>query len=74
MNCSECQVIIHACQGDELVEKLLAETEAHLAGCTDCRHEVADLLACLTRLRAAFPDQMPPAALWDKIQVRTRTK
>lgn len=72
MNCAECQDIIHAYQGDELEEQLLAETEAHLASCPDCRHEAADLLASLARLRATFPDQMPPAALWGKILAQTR--
>ena len=74
MNCAECQELIHACQGDELEEQLLAETEAHLAGCPDCRREVADLLTSLSRLRAAFPEQRPPATLWDRIQGQTGTQ
>ena len=74
MNCAECQDIIHACQGDELEERLLAETETHLTGCTDCRHEAADLVSFLNRLRAAFPNQMPPAALWEKVRGRTKTR
>ncbi len=74
MNCAECHELIHAYQGDELEEQLLAETEAHLSDCSDCRHEAADLLVALTRLRAAFPDQIPPTALWEKIQAQTRTQ
>jgi anti-sigma factor RsiW len=74
MNCAECQDVIHASQGDELEEQLLAETEAHLANCPDCRHEAAELLASLNRLRAAFPDQRPPAALLEKIQAHTMTQ
>ena len=66
MDCTECQGIVHACHGDELEEQLLAEAEAHLSGCCDCRKEAADLLASLDRLRVAFPDQMPPEALWEK--------
>lgn len=73
MNCTECQEIVHTCQGDELEEQLLAETEAHLSGCSDCRHQAADLLASLNRLRATFPDHRPPPALWAKIQGQTRT-
>ena len=74
MNCSECQDIIHAYQDDELEELLLAKTEAHLASCPDCRHEAADLLASLNRLRATFPDQIPSPALWDRIQAQTSTR
>ena len=74
MNCSECQDIIHAYQDDELEEQLLTKTEAHLASCPDCRHEAADLVSFLNRLRAAFPNQMPPAALWEKVRGRTKTR
>lgn len=74
MNCAESRELIHANQGDELEERLQAETEAHLSACPDCRREAAHLLASLSGLRAAFPEQTPPATLREKILGWARTQ
>jgi len=74
MNCAEDQDLINAYLDDELEEQLRTSLEPHLSGCPDCSHEAASLRASLHRLRETFPEQMPPAALWEKVQTKTETE
>jgi hypothetical protein len=46
----------------ELEEETLAETQAHLAGCTACREELESLSAIWTKL-GVLPKEQPSAAL-----------
>ena len=70
MNCTECQDFINAYLGEELQEQLRAEVESHLASCSECSYEAANWQTCLSWLRKTFPEQVPPAKLWEKIQAR----
>jgi hypothetical protein len=48
--------------------------ESHLSGCPDCRLQAANLQSSPNRLQMTFPDQVPPAELWNKIQARIKAK
>lgn len=74
MKCAECQELIDAYLDDELEEPLRANLESHLSGCPDCSDKAADLRSSLRRLQETFPDQVPPAALWNKIQAQIRAQ
>jgi anti-sigma factor RsiW len=74
MNCAECQDLIHSHLDDELEEQLLTEVVSHLAGCPDCSRELGNLHTSLGWLRKTYPEQAPPAALREKIQVRMKTQ
>ncbi len=73
MNCTECQDVIHSFLDGELEGTSRVEVQSHLAHCADCSHELADWQTSLSELQRTFPDQAPPAALWDRIQARTMT-
>ncbi len=68
MNCAEFLDLFNPYLDHKLEERLRAEVEAHLADCPDCHCEAADWQTCLDWLRKTFPEQAPPAALWEKIQ------
>ncbi len=68
MNCTEFLDFVNSYLDDELEEQSRAEVEAHLADCPDCCCEVADWRTCIDWLRQTFPEQAPPAELWEKIQ------
>jgi anti-sigma factor RsiW len=72
--CVECQDLINAYLDGELEEQLRTGLESHLDGCSDCSHKVADLRSSLGQLQETFPDQVPPAELWAKIQARLKTQ
>jgi anti-sigma factor RsiW len=67
MNCSEFLDFVNSYLDDELEEQARAEVEAHLADCPDCNNEAADWQTYLQWLRHTFPEQTPPAELWEKI-------
>ncbi len=72
MKCAECQNLVQSYLGDELEEQLRVEVESHIAGCPDCGCQAADWQTCISWLRKTFPEQSPPAELWEKIQARTK--
>lgn len=72
MNCTECLDLINSYLDDELEEPLREEVESHLASCSSCSDQVADRQTSLRRLRETFPEQVPPAELWEKIQAGTK--
>lgn len=73
MNCAQCQDFINAYLDGELGERLRAEVESHLSSCSDCGCDVANWEACLDWLRRAFPEQMAPVELWEKVRASTET-
>ena len=74
MKCTECQDFVHSYLGDELDEQVQADIESHLAGCPDCGHKVGNWQTCLSWLQRTFPEQAPPAELWEKIQAKMESK
>jgi anti-sigma factor RsiW len=74
MNCTECQDLINAYLGDELEGQLRTEVESHLTSCPDCNCEAANWQTCFDCLRKTFPEQAPPAELWEKIRARKETQ
>ena len=74
MNCAECQDVVDSYLGGELEGQLRTEIESHLANCADCSGEAAEWQTCLSWLRETFPEQAPPAALWEKTRARTKTE
>ena len=74
MNCTECRDLIHSHLDDELEEQLLTEVVSHLASCSECYNELANLRTSLSWLRKTYPERVPPAALREKIQARTKTQ
>lgn len=72
MNCADYQDLIHSYLGDELESALRGDLESHLFACSECGREAATWQTCLRRLRETFPEQAPPAELWDKIQTKTQ--
>ena len=74
MNCAECEEFVNSYLDGELGERLRMAVESHLATCTDCGCDVANWQTCLDWLRRAFPERVPPAELWEKIQARTDTQ
>ena len=73
MNCTECLDLINSYLDDELEKQLRSEVASHLASCSGCSDEAAECQTSLCRLRETFPEQVPPAGLWEKIQARTKT-
>ncbi len=71
MDCVEFMRMINSYLDDDLEGTLRVEGENHLTDCPDCYGEVADWQTCLDWLRKTFPEQAPPAELWEKIQGRT---
>ncbi len=72
MDCAEFIRMMNSYLDGDLEGALRAEVESHLAECPDCCGEVADWQTCLDWLRKTFPEQVPSAELWEKIQCRTR--
>ncbi|MCP4540253.1 MAG: hypothetical protein GY832_24200 [Chloroflexi bacterium] len=73
MNCTEYLNLINSYLDDELEEPLRSKVESHLASCPSCSDQVADCQTSLCRLRETFPEQTPPAELWEKVQARLVT-
>ncbi|MCP4541038.1 MAG: hypothetical protein GY832_28210 [Chloroflexi bacterium] len=70
MNCIECLNLINSYLDDELEEPLRSKVESHLTSCSSCSNQVSDRQTSLRRLRETFPEQTPPAELWEKVQAR----
>jgi len=68
MNCTDFLDLFSSYLDDQLEEQQRAEVEAHLANCSECSREATDWQTCLDGLRKTFPEQAPPAELWEKIQ------
>ena len=74
MNCTEFLDVFNSYLDDNLEEPLRAEVEAHLTDCSERSREATDWQTCLDWLRKTFPEQAPPAELWERIQAAMETQ
>jgi len=71
MDCTACSAALDLLIDGALEPAVVAEVEAHCAGCRDCARELAELRA-LREATAALPREIPPpAALWAAVAAHT---
>ncbi len=71
MTCHDARDLFSALADDALTAPERAELDAHLAGCADCRHELARFRATVSLLRAVEPARAP-AGFVDRVVAAAR--